>query len=586
MLGLSPWVSLLAVLAAAVIARGAPARGAAAVRRMLDSRAAPLAVGTIGGLLTLWLWGSLRQTPVMHDESAYLLQAELFARLHWAGSGHALPQFFEQLYVLVDSVTASKYPPGNSLVLATGVIVGLPGLPVVVMNGVSCGLLFVLARRYAGSIVALLTCMVWLSSFPILYYHANYMSEGTTSVTWLLTWWGITRWRDGHGRGWLVAAATAAAWCTITRPLTGAALSAVALAVAVRRCRAMGRWRDLGPPVAAAAFVLALMPLWSWATTGDPRVTPLAVYTNTYVPFDHPGFGARPQDAPAARLPRDQRITSSAFYREHARHTPAALPSIIGERLAMLDRDLWYEWRGGLRVFAVIALFALPLEAWIALAAFGLQFALYLSYAHPAWWTMYYVEGTPVLAFATALGIARFFALATGELGAVSAASLTSALAAARRALTGAPATESTGTVTAAVLIAGAGLIAGGLVAQQVRSKLREDHSYFDAFSRLVDQIPDRRAIVFVRYGDKHPDGVSFVRNVADPEQARVWTVYDRGAENAKLMGMVPDRAVYLFDESNWTLRPVARPPLPNGAAVAAAGGDAATGRRAGRRPR
>jgi hypothetical protein len=36
--------------------------------------------------------------------------------------------------------------------------------------------------------------------------------------------------------------------------------------------------------------------------------------------------------------------------------------------------------------------------------------------------------------------------------------------------------------------------------------------------------------------------------------------VYDRGAENARLMALAPERVPYLFDEATWTLQPLARP--------------------------
>ena len=118
MLGLSPWVSFFAVLVAAALAYATPSRAAEGIKRALSSRAAPFVIGVIGGLLSLWVWGSLQQSAVIHDESAYLLQAQLFASGRWTAPGHSLPQFSEQMYVLVDAVTASKYPPGNSLILS------------------------------------------------------------------------------------------------------------------------------------------------------------------------------------------------------------------------------------------------------------------------------------------------------------------------------------------------------------------------------------------------------------------------------------------------------------------------------------
>src|SRR4051812_42822609 len=104
MLGLSPWVSLLVVLIVALVARQIPERRrsrrlAARALEVLDSRWTPALVGMLTGLATWFVWGSLTRAAVVHDESAYLLQAELFSRLRFTVPTPPLPQFFEQLYV-------------------------------------------------------------------------------------------------------------------------------------------------------------------------------------------------------------------------------------------------------------------------------------------------------------------------------------------------------------------------------------------------------------------------------------------------------------------------------------------------------
>ena len=567
MLGFSPWVALVAFALVVLAVRFLPTFNASGIERALNSRWAPVVAGVGSGLVSVWLWGSLSRTPVIHDESAYLLQAQLFAHLRWTGTAPPIPAFFEQLHVLVDGVLASKYPPGNSLLLTLGVLVGLPGLPVVIMNACAGALMFILARRVAGGAVAFLTWVAWQSSFPNIYYHANYMSESVTALAWLVTWWGILRWRDGAGRKWLAIAAGAVAWCMITRPVTGLALGVVAFSVVSWRLRRRRSWRDLVPALSIAAVILAIIPLWNWRTMGDPRVMPLTYYTKLYVPFDKPGFASGGDDRPNPRLPRDLLRIQYAFYQEHLHHKISALPSIAWARIKMIDRDAFYEWRGGLRFFALIGLLALTFEGWIALAAFAMQFVLYLSYAHPAWWTMYYVECTPVLAFLTALGMTRVFMWAfTSRKGRSIGAPaepmrLEHAIGAIRDALKPAIATDGRRLPTATLVVGCAGLVAGVAVTRQVKVTLGQDHSFYDAFEQLVRQIPDHRAIVFVRYADKHPDGLSLVRNVPDLERAPVWTVYDRGEDNARLLALVPDRVPYLFDEKSWTLKPMNVPP-------------------------
>jgi len=559
MLGISPWVPVLIILAAAAFARRLPSRWSCSVEALLNGRAIVVLVAVTSALLCLWVWGSLTGTPVIHDESAYLLQAELFAHFHWTGLRPPIPEFFEQLHVLVDRALASKYPPGNSLILAPGALIGLPALPVVIMSGCSSSLIFVLARRMAGGAVGLLTWVVWESSFPMIYYHANYMSEGVSGLTWLLTWWGIARWRDGEGRKWLTIAGIAVAWCLITRPLTGLALGIVALAVVLWRCRTTGAWRDLALATPWAIAVLAIVPLWNWRTTGDVRIMPLTEYTKMYAPFDKPGLGVRDAERPSARLPLDQARIQEAFFQEHARHTLRALPKIAWQRAMMLDRDEWYEWRGGLRMFALVGMLALSVEGWILFAAFALQFVVYLAYAHPAWWTIYYVEGMPLLAFVTALGIQRVVTIVAGRTAGVHAGWRLKDFLERLRPLTGRP-TGDPRYASPILAIAICGAVAGCVVARQVKSTVRDDHAYYDRFARLVGQIPERRAVVFVRYGEKHLDGLSLVRNPPDGDGARVWTVYDRGADNARLLALAPGRTPYLFDETSWTMRRITLP--------------------------
>lgn len=562
MLGLPSWFFTCVFLALAVLAgRAFPASRAAAgasrLSRVLESRWAPVIAGAATGLAIWWVWGSLHASPVMHDESAYLLQAEIFARFRWTASPPPVPAFFEQLYVLVDGALASKYPPGNSLFLALGAFVGAPGLVIVLTNAGVGALTFALARRIGGAMVGALTWLLWLASFPTLYFRATYMSESVSSLAWLAAWWGILEWRDGRGRRWLALAATAVGWCAITRPLTALALGVVTAAVVagevLRRPRGARPWRDLVPALASGIAVLAVIPLWSWRTTGDPALAPLTAYTRNYVPFDRPGFGVAPGAQPSRRLPRDQWLASAAFYQEHQRHTPRALPGIAAGRLAMLDRDAWYGWRGALRVFAVLALLLLPVAGWVALGAAALQIALYLSYAHPPGWTLYYAELSALPAMLTALGVVRFISWVC------------------ERSTRGRPSEAP----AAHTVVAGGLLLAGGMfalvtTAAQVRVQVRSDHAYYDRFAMLLRRIPESRAVVFVRYAPDHNDNLSLVRNSADAAEARVWTVYDRGARNDSLLALVPDRAGYLYDEAAGVLAPLRRlasmPAAPAGA--------------------
>jgi len=543
MLGLSPWLSLLVVLVVVLLARQLPEprrSGGWAARslRVLDGWQAPLVLALLTGLATWFVWGSLDRTAVVHDESAYLLQAQLFSRLRFTAPTPPLPQFFEQLYVNLRPAVFSKYPPGTSLLLAPGVVVGLPGLPVVVMNALSGALVFLLARRYAGGVVALLTWVFWGTSFPVQYFHAMYLSEVPSSFAWLLAWWGVARWAASSRARDLAITAAALALCGITRPLTAVALAltvGVVLLVVARR-RATGpkslTVREIGTLAAAALVAIVFTGVWSWKSTGDPLTTPLALYTQRYVPFDRLGFGVRDGDRPAATIPWDQRVTDQSFYEEHRIHTPGTLPATAVARARMIGRDMWYDWRGGLALVALLGLVGAPAALWVGVGGLAVQLLCYLLYAHPARWSLYYMEALPVLAFATALGVLRLL-----ELGA-------------RRPL----ASRARLAVLGAMIL----FVAYPTVVtlRQVRAQIDSDHAYYDSFLASLPSGSDS-AIVFVRYARNHNDGLSLVRNVPDTRRARVWTVYDRGAENAALRRLAPKRAAYLFDEAEWTLKPL-----------------------------
>ena len=235
---------------------------------------------------------------------------------------------------------------------------------------------------------------------------------------------------------------------------------------------------------------------------------------------------------PLASAPWDQRITNGSFYEEHRMHTLSSLPTTTVARMRMIGRDMWYEWRGGLAVVALVGLVGAPPALWVGLGALIVQLLLYLLYAHPARWSLYYIEGLPVLAFATALGIMRVV-----ELGA-------------RRT----PSSRARLAVLAALLVAMA--YPTVVTLRQVRAQIITDHQYYDAFLASLPPDPDS-AIVFVRYARSHNDGLSLVRNAPNAKDARIWTVYDRGAENAQLRRLAPRRSAYLFDEGSWSLKPL-----------------------------
>src|SRR5436309_15581249 len=169
------WLLPLALATlAALLGRLARPISLPAIERALESRWAPVGAGLLTALLGFWVWGSLDQPGIYHDEIAYRLQAEIFASGRLAGDAAPLPEFFEQYHVLVSPRLAPKYLPGHALALVPGVWLGLPGLGPLALAGISGALLFALARRVGGPWVAALAWTLWVTAPAPLTWRCTY----------------------------------------------------------------------------------------------------------------------------------------------------------------------------------------------------------------------------------------------------------------------------------------------------------------------------------------------------------------------------------------------------------------------------
>jgi len=84
--------------------------------------------------------------------------------------------------------------------------------------------------------------------------------------------------------------------------------------------------------------------------------------------------------------------------------------------------------------------------------------------------------------------------------------------------------------------------------------RVRAANDFRSAFHRAAEaamaQLPPEKAIVFVRYPPSRNPHLDLPRNEPDLASALRWIVFDRGARNAELRALAPDRAAYLLDAS------------------------------------
>jgi hypothetical protein len=473
---------------------------------------------------------------VYHDDAAYLLQAALLGRGVWSLPSPVVPEAFTQAAVLVTPVLTPKMLPGHALMLLPGVVAGLPGLMPVLLTAFTAAALVSLVRRVASPSVAVLALALWLTQGAQVRWRATYLSETTTSALWLFGWWCLLRWRATRRPVWLFALAAATGLGAITRPLTMLAWAIPVSALVLRDLARLRRWRDLWVALSVGIAFLALAPIQNVATLGSWRISPRALYTKQYMPYDVVGFGLD-STPPALKVPPDLQRAWAGFVVLHRRHTVRALPRILVIRLNRLWLQTTGQWRVVWIPAAVVGVVLLGSSGWWAvLTGFGL-YLFYLIYAHEPTWTSYYLEAAPIAAFLFALGLEWCLARLSGRRAwpfPLAAAAALWILAVGWRDL-----------ARSRVLQAGA------------QDPVRR-------FQQAAQTTGPGRAIIFVRYDSTADPHKSLVRNVADPEHAAVVTAYDLGdAQDAVVAAAFPGRAAFRWDQRTERLTALSssRPP-------------------------
>lgn len=528
--------ALVALLAVLALRWPAAPQILSSVRRL--PAIAPALAALIAIVITWSAWGSIDPLPTVGDESAYLLQARLLASGRMAGEAPPIPEFFEQAHVLVTPRLAPKYPIGFGMALVPGVMLGAAALVPLLLTGLSAALIFVLCRRAMGGAAALLACAIWLAA-PGGRYRSGFFSETLTTSAMLAGWYALVRWREQRRAGWLVLVACSMAGAAVTRPLTAIVLAIPVVMVVLRDAAQLRLWRQVALAGAVAVPILGLLPWQDVAAGGRWWQLPYTRYTDTYVPFDHVGFGLDTR-APLRAGPPEILRLAETFAPYHRTHTVANLPTEIVARARVFFADLAGGWTLLAVALLVAGIAAGNRALWFAAATGGGLLLVHLLYAHPPQWSIYYSESLPAAAAAVALGavvILTWFARVAGV--------------------------DQPGPRAQLLVLLGAILAVVPLPAQIVQTRLslditREGLQHFDAALAGIGG----PAMVFVRHspGRLHR---GLVRNPVDYATAPVWTVHDLAAANAQLMSVAPDRSTWIYDEGSERLEPLPRPASP-----------------------
>lgn len=495
----------------------------------------PLVCGVTSALVSLLRWGGLSPPATFHDEAAYLLQAKIFASGRLAATAPPLPEFFEQFHVLVTPHLAPKYFPGHALLSTPGVLLGLPALGPIALNGLAGALVFAIGRRVAGLSIAALGWALWTTSWRVASWQSTYLSVTSSTALFLMGCYLLLRWWEEGRHRHLLALSFVTCFLAITRPLTAVAFALPAAGSVVIGARRRSLWSQIPGALISGLLVLAIIPLWNHASTGSWGVTPYGAYARTYLPWDRYGFDdSAPK--PERPLPADMSAYASGYRRMRAHHAPAHAASILVARMSQSFEDLFGvpSWRWALALGFPLGLTVLDRRGRFALAWPLTLFALHLPRAHFTQWSVYYVEVLWIVALVTAAGLCAAIRLLLGE----------------RR-------RSAQAAVVAAVVLALAATSAI-VVEPRLQAWLAKRRAYFAAFEGRLSELPrDEKTIVFVRYAPAHNPHRSLIENPADFARARHWVARDRGDDNRRLVAIASGRKPYLFDESSFQILPL-----------------------------
>jgi hypothetical protein len=228
------------------------------------------------------VWPSPR--PSIYDEFSYLLQADTFAHGKLTNQAHPLWQFFESVYVLQQPTYASKYPPGQGLIMAAGqTATGHAWAGVWLSCGFLAAALCWSLQGWLPPVWALFGTLIAADLCLFSYWMNSYWGGAVAGIGGALVigaWPRIARHKQhAAALGWVFGAGLVI--LLFTRPYEGfllAAPTSIALWIATS-----GRRVKVWLPIAVLGIAgIASTALYDYRVTGDPLRMPYQEYFSQY----------------------------------------------------------------------------------------------------------------------------------------------------------------------------------------------------------------------------------------------------------------------------------------------------------------
>lgn len=226
--------------------------------------------------------------PVVEDEFSYILQGETFALGRVTNPVHPLRQFFETIHVNQQPTYASKYPPGQGVVLALGIrLFGHPWFGVWLTVGLMCACICWMVQGWLPPRYGVFAGLAAALQFCNGYWMNSYWGGALAATGGALVLGALPRLRRWPRMGVATAGAIGILVLLSTRPFEGAVLVGaclVALVWTARRAslRELLRPRVFGGALAVLTAGAALMAYYNWRVAGSPFELPYLIHQRQY----------------------------------------------------------------------------------------------------------------------------------------------------------------------------------------------------------------------------------------------------------------------------------------------------------------
>ena len=211
--------------------------------------------------------------PHVEDSIAQLFQAKIFKQGMLYAPLPPHKEFFDYTNIINDEKWYSQYPPGHSLLLTAGLLVGVPWLIGPLLGTLSLVLFYLVTKTIYDEqrIIMVSSCLLLVSPF-FLFMSSSYMNHTSTLLFLLLFLYAYLKMFASDSRWYALLAGLSLGYATAIRPLDAAAFAAP---FAVYALYSLFKKRELSKHqmacfVIGTAFMVFLLLLYNQLTTGNP----------------------------------------------------------------------------------------------------------------------------------------------------------------------------------------------------------------------------------------------------------------------------------------------------------------------------